>query len=78
MIKVIPCSLSQAPIKKTLYISDELWQELDQYLQTHPEENASSLVQSALRDKLRPRNGQDLLDLAGLVRNAPVDASTNP
>ncbi|ANV91247.1 MULTISPECIES: hypothetical protein [Cyanophyceae] len=65
-------------MKKTLYIPDELWQQLDQYLQTHPEENASSLVQSALRDKLRPRNGQDLLDLAGLVRNAPVDASTNP
>jgi hypothetical protein len=31
----------------------------------------------ALKDKLRPRNGAGLLKLAGIVKNAPADASTN-
>ncbi len=47
------------------------------YLEQHPQENASSVVQVALRDKLRPQNGEKLLDLAGIVESAPDDASTN-
>ncbi|WP_173399712.1 hypothetical protein [Xenococcus sp. PCC 7305] len=43
----------------------------------HPQENASSVVQVALKEKLRPRNGERLLELAGIVESAPVDASTD-
>lgn len=64
-------------MKRTLYIPDELWKQLSSYLQNHPQENASSVVQQALKDKLRPRNGARLLELAGIVKNAPPDASTN-
>ncbi|MBL1208848.1 hypothetical protein [Geminocystis sp. GBBB08] len=64
-------------MRKTLYIPDELWEQLSSYLQKHPEENVSSVVQEALKDKLRPRNGARLLELAGIVKNAPADASTN-
>ncbi len=65
-------------MKKTLYIPDDLWQQLKQYLQENPTENVSSVVQIALKEKLRPRNGAGLLKLAGIVSHAPADASINP
>ena len=64
-------------LKRTLYIPDELWEQLNNYLQKHSQENVFSIVQVALKDKLRPRNGSKLLELAGIVKNAPPDASTN-
>ena len=64
-------------MQRTIDIPDELWGQLNDYLQEHPKENVSSLVQDALQDKLRPRNGSRLLDLAGIVKNASPDASTN-
>jgi hypothetical protein len=65
-------------MKKTLYIPDELWEQLSQYLKENPAENVSSVVQGALKEKLRPRNGAGLLKLAGIVKDAPTDASVNP
>lgn len=64
-------------MKRTLYIPDELWKDLSDYLDKHPQENASSVVQVALKEKLRPRNGAKLLDLAGIVKDACPDASKN-
>ena len=64
-------------MKRTLYIPDELWTELDEYLKNHPKQNPSSVVQEALAEKLRPKNGSRLLSLAGIVENAPTDASVN-
>lgn len=64
-------------MRRTLYIPDELWEQLSDYLEQHPQENASSVVQVALKDKLRPRNGERLLKLAGMVESAPVDAATD-
>ena len=64
-------------MKKTLYIPDELWEELTNYLKQHPQENPSSVVQMALKDKLRPRNGAGVLKLEGIVKNASADASMN-
>ncbi len=64
-------------MKRTLYVPDELWEQLEEYLKNHPEQNPSSVVQAALEEKLRPRNGSRLLELAGIVENAPPDASVN-
>ncbi len=64
-------------MKRTLYIPDELWAQLEEYLQEHPEQNPSGVVQAALEEKLRPRNGSRLLELAGIVEDAPPDASVN-
>ncbi|MEH2409481.1 hypothetical protein [Nostoc sp.] len=62
-------------MKRTLYIPDELWKQLDQYLKDHPEQNPSSVIQAALAEKLHSKNGSRLLFLAGIVENAPPDAS---
>ncbi|MCU0536077.1 MAG: hypothetical protein MUD14_19485 [Hydrococcus sp. Prado102] len=64
-------------MKRTLYIPDELWAQLEQYLDRHPEENPSGVVQAALTEKLRPKNGSRLLELTAIVKNAPPDASVN-
>ena len=60
-------------MKRTLYIPDDLWTQLKQYIDEHPSENVSSVVQGALKEKLRPRNGSRLLELAGIVQNAPTN-----
>jgi hypothetical protein len=72
---VVP--IREAAMKRTLYIPDELWGQLEEYLKNHPEQNPSSLIQVALEEKLRPKNGSRLLELAGIVENAPPDASVN-
>ena len=64
-------------MRRTLYIPDELWEQLSDYLEQHPQENASSVVQVALKEKLRPRNGERLLELAGMIESAPTNASTD-
>jgi metal-responsive CopG/Arc/MetJ family transcriptional regulator len=72
---VVP--IRETAMKRTLYIPDELWSQLEEYLKNHPEQNPSSLIQVALEEKLRPKNGSRLLELAGIVENAPPDASVN-
>jgi hypothetical protein len=64
-------------MKRTLYIPDKLWGQLEEYLKNHPGQTPSSLIQVALEEKLRPKNGSRLLELAGIVENAPPDASVN-
>lgn len=64
-------------MRRTVYIPDELWAQLQEYLSHHPGANPSSIVQEALADKLRPKNAARLLELAGLVQNAPSDASVS-
>jgi hypothetical protein len=65
-------------MKKTLYIPDDLWEQLGLYLKENPTENVSSVVQEAFKDKLGPCNGAGFLDLAGIVKHAPADVSVNP
>lgn len=77
MVKLILSFNGEQKLQKTIDIPDELWEQLNDYLQEHPQENVSSVVQVALQDKLRPRNGSRLLELAGIVKNASPDASTN-
>ena len=77
MVQVMLYSHGGHKLKRTVHIPDELWEQLHNYLEKHPQENISSVVQVALKDKLRPRNGARLLELAGIVKNAPPNASTS-
>jgi hypothetical protein len=53
-------------VKASVYIPQELEQKVQTYLEGHPNETLSSLVQDALESKLQPRPNR-ILELAGFV-----------
>ncbi len=59
----------------TLEIPDQLADQLKVYLNQHPEENLTSLIQDVLEIRLMPKDGSKLLKLAGIVKEAPRGAS---
>ncbi|MEO0949564.1 MAG: hypothetical protein AAFY11_15750 [Cyanobacteria bacterium J06641_5] len=59
----------------TVELPEALARELEAYLQEHPEESVSSLVREALEIKLLPRDSAKLLELAGIVQEAPRNAA---
>ncbi len=64
-------------MKRTIYLPDDLAQRLSDYLKEHPQETLSSLVQTSLESKLENKDISKLLGLAGIVENAPRNASEN-
>ncbi|MDJ0661947.1 MAG: hypothetical protein QNJ42_21040 [Crocosphaera sp.] len=64
-------------MKRTIYLPDELAQRLSNYLKEHPQETLSSLVQNSLETKLESKDISKLLELAGIVQDAPRNASEN-
>jgi hypothetical protein len=61
-------------MKRVIDLPDELAQNLDRYLQEHPEETFFGLVKEALETKLIPKDISKLLTLAGIVTKAPHNA----
>jgi hypothetical protein len=61
-------------MRKTIYLPDELAARIDAYLQVHRDLTFSSLVQSALEEKVQPPDLSPLLELAGIVKHASVHA----
>jgi hypothetical protein len=64
-------------MKRVIDLPDELAQNLDRYLQEHPEETFFGLVKEALETKLIPKDASQLLTLAGIVTEAPYNADEN-
>jgi len=62
-------------MKLTLEVPDSLGKHLNDYLKEHPEETLLSLVQEALEVKLIPKDTAKLLELAGIVTEAPRGAA---
>jgi hypothetical protein len=58
----------------TIDLPEPLAQQLADYLKAHPQETVLSLVQEALEIKLFPKNSSRLLELAGIVAEAPRNA----
>jgi hypothetical protein len=59
----------------TIEVPDPLAIRLQDYLKTHPEETLLGLIQEALEIKLVPKNGSKLLELAGIIFDAPRNAA---
>jgi hypothetical protein len=57
-----------------LEVPASLAQQLQDYLQSHPEESVLSLIQSALDLKQPAKDPSKLLQLAGMVSEAPYNA----
>jgi hypothetical protein len=64
-------------MKSTIYLSDDLAKRVEEYLETNPHYNLSNLVQEALEAKLATKDISQLLELAGIVKEAPFPASEN-
>ncbi|MGV0107590.1 hypothetical protein NSTCB13_06479 [Nostoc sp. DSM 114160] len=62
-------------MKCTIDLPDTLAQQLEQYLQDHPDQNLERLIQEALEEKLAGKNLSKLLTLAGIVNESPKNAS---
>lgn len=59
----------------TIELPDQLAEQLNTYLQTHPEETIVGLIHEALKIKLLPKDSSKLLELAGIVTDAPRGAA---
>ncbi|MGI0485498.1 hypothetical protein ACN4EK_08695 [Pantanalinema rosaneae CENA516] len=59
----------------TIELPDQLAEQLNTYLQTHPEETLVGLIHEALKIKLLPKDSSKLLELAGIVTDAPRGAA---
>jgi hypothetical protein len=59
----------------TIELPDQLAEQLNTYLQTHPEETIVGLIHEALKIKLLPKDSSKLLELAGIVTDTPHQAT---
>ena len=61
--------------KLTIEIPEQLAEQLNNYLKAHPEESIAELLDEALQIKLTPKDSTKLLNLAGIVTDAPRGAA---
>lgn len=59
----------------TIELPDQLAKQLDTYFQSHPNETLVELIQHALDIRLLPKDTSKLLEIAGIVTQAPRGAS---
>jgi metal-responsive CopG/Arc/MetJ family transcriptional regulator len=59
----------------TIDLPDQLAEKLNTYLQNHPEETLVGLIHEALKIKMLPKDSAKLLELAGIVTDAPRGAA---
>ena len=59
----------------TIELPDQLAEQLNTYLQNHPEETLVGLIHEALKIKMLPKDSTKLLELAGIVTDAPRGAA---
>jgi hypothetical protein len=64
-------------MKRTIHFPADLAQRMEQYLQEHPNETWSGLVQKSVQRTLQPKDPAQLLNLIGILDNAPADLATN-
>ena len=61
-------------MRRTIYLPEQMAEQVDQYLRDHPGMSLSTLVQEALRDRIAPRSLKPLLEIAGFVEHASTQA----
>jgi hypothetical protein len=65
-------------LKTTVYLNDQLEEQLQTYLQANPGATLSNLIQDALESKLNRANAAaELLKITGIAQNAPPTNDDN-
>ena len=57
-------------MRRTVYLPDDLAEQVEQYLKDHPQLTFSALVADALRERVAPPDLSAILELAGIVKKA--------
>lgn len=65
-------------MRRTIYLPDDLAEQVEAYLREHPRQTLSSLVRDVLAERLRPPNTAAILDLEGLVKDARTPDYVQP
>ena len=65
-------------MRRTVYLPDDLAEQVDQYLKDHPWLTFSGLVGEALRARVAPPDINAILELAGLVPEADRPVREQP
>jgi metal-responsive CopG/Arc/MetJ family transcriptional regulator len=61
--------------QETIELPDDLAERVDNYLKEHPGETLSSLIQEVLEIKVSRKDISKLLELSGIVSDAPSHAT---
>jgi hypothetical protein len=61
--------------KIIIELPDKFAAQLNAYLEANPQETLALLIDEALRIKLTPKDSSKLLELAGIVTEAPREAA---
>ena len=61
----------------TIELPEQLAEQLNAYLVENPEDSMIKIIKQALRTRQVPKDRSDFLALAGVVKEAPRDASEN-
>ena len=59
----------------TIEVPDKLAEQLNAYLEANPQDSLARLIDEALQIKLTPKDSSKLLELAGIVTEAPRGAA---
>ncbi|KOR38510.1 hypothetical protein AM228_00530 [Planktothricoides sp. SR001] len=59
----------------TIELPDKLAEQLNAYLEANPQDSLARLIDEALQIKLTPKDSSKLLELAGIVTEAPRGAA---
>jgi Arc/MetJ-type ribon-helix-helix transcriptional regulator len=62
-------------MKTTVYLPDELYDELQAYLKIYPQKNLSSVMREGVKSVIKPKTSR-LLELAGFVSSERLASRT--
>lgn len=62
----------------TIEISDQVAKKLNAFLKEHPEETIENIIQDSLYIKQFPKDSSKILELAGIVSDAPPARAHQP
>lgn len=65
-------------MRRTIYLPDDLNEQVEEYLRDHPGMTLSALVQSVLRPRVRRLDPYALLELSGFIKDIHPSTAVQP
>ncbi|HEY7063840.1 MAG TPA: hypothetical protein VII06_20345 [Chloroflexota bacterium] len=65
-------------MRRTIYLPEDLYAKVEDYLRSHPGLTFSMLVRQVLEERVKPKDLSPLLELAGIVKETTGRAPEQP